>query len=339
VAPQSHDSPTCYETSPVLFMEDRSTVCTRWADDCTEGNAAAFISGFRVLAQPFSVNASVVNVDSNLLLPDSRVAGLQCLDYVTRTTVQIGYNESSGLVTSVKFAFEFSTINLGSAVEITSNIVFSNGRNGTSVERSGMPGYIPGLPVITKPAVLLPDFNCARTINPTFGEDLSSGCTLRYTRDELENNCEMIRKNIFNQFKIELATVSMFGDGLDEVAVFQGKGAFNTSEASSFYQSQPVCTNVLIESKLEILWSDFGSITDPQPGIIAARVVYTGGNLLIECEKPSDCTNPGAKKFPFRIKSSVEFFKITYGSVAMFVPPPPRLIPPIPNDVFYPFEL
>lgn len=164
--------------------------------------------------------------------------------------------------------------------------------------------------------------------------------------DQLAKNCSSLRQygiklthTVFELLKIEIETISMFGDGVDQIPVLAGKGTFNSTDASYLYQSLPVCDGMLLESKLQILWSDFGSLDQPQPGIIAARVLYTGGSLVVNCDTPASCINTNGKVYRFPIKTGVEHYKIEQGSVEMFVPPPPRLIPPIPDDVFYPFSL
>jgi hypothetical protein len=83
---------------------------------------------------------------------------------------------------------------------------------------------------------------------------------------------------------------------------------------------------------------------------------------MYRCQHPNDCrsytsivvnstssSNPpavsgviapaGSRKQKFRIRSSVSFVKIPDGKARPFVPPPPRLVPMLPDDVFYPFKI
>jgi hypothetical protein len=141
---------------------------------------------------------------------------------------------------------------------------------------------------------------------------------------------------------IELDRVSMFGDNEEPfIDVIPPTGVYNDDTASSLSKGRPVCPSILRSAKLQLLWSDFGSETNPQAGVIAARVKYesAGSFFMVECERPVDCVAPGNRTFGFRIETAVEYYKVEGSSVEMFVPLPPRLVPPLPDDVFYPFTL
>lgn len=142
--------------------------------------------------------------------------------------------------------------------------------------------------------------------------------------------------------KIVLNNVTMFGDGLPPIIevndVFKGSYVNNNADATTDNGLQ-VCENILQSAKLQILWSDFGSESNPQPGVIKARVVYDTDDFIAQCDRPVDCLNLDTGTFGFRVETSVEYYKVKGSSVQMFVPPPPRLIPPLPNDIFYPFSL
>lgn len=145
---------------------------------------------------------------------------------------------------------------------------------------------------------------------------------------------------VFNRMKIELEKVAMFGDGLEPfIDVFPGSGVFNDSSTSTLTNNRPRCSNILKSAKIQFLWSDFGSQSNPQRGIISSRVLYESGSISIDCERPVDCVSPGNRTFPFSLESAVEYYKVQGSRVEMFVPPPPRLIPPLPDDIFYPFQL
>ena len=109
------------------------------------------------------------------------------------------------------------------------------------------------------------------------------------------------------------------------------------------------CSSILTEFGIEFLTADFGSVDNPQRGIVGARFNYVSGSISYRCLDLLDCVdlstiNPGAPSAvgtasqAFRIKSTVSFVNVGT-DWAMSVPPPPRLIPPLPNDIFYPFKL
>ncbi|KAJ3415305.1 Tectonic-2 [Chytridiales sp. JEL 0842] len=121
------------------------------------------------------------------------------------------------------------------------------------------------------------------------------------------------------------------------------------------------CTSLLTSIDIQFLTADLGSVSNPQQAIIGVRIVNSYSSLSYRCQQPEDCrsyTNivvndtvagtpivngviapPGSRKQKFRLRSSVSFVKIPDGKARPFVPPPPRLVPMLPDDVFYPFKI
>lgn len=133
----------------------------------------------------------------------------------------------------------------------------------------------------------------------------------------------------------------MFGDGNEPyISVWPGTGDFNSTTVATNFKSRTKCDGILTSAKLQLLWSDFGSESNPQPGIVAARVKYgKKGEFMTECERPVDCVDMGNRTTRFRIETAIEYYKVEGTRLEMFVPEPPRLVPPLPDDVFYPFGL
>ncbi len=111
-----------------------------------------------------------------------------------------------------------------------------------------------------------------------------------------------------------------------------------------------MCSSLLTEFGIEFLVANFGSVDNPQQGIVGARYNYVAGSFQYRCLQPLDCVTPsaldpalgaavpGSVAQPFRIKSTISFVPVQADRTTL-VPPPPRLIPPLPNDIFYPFQL
>lgn len=142
---------SCFDATPVLFMQDYTSSCDEWVDSCETGDAPSLILGFKVLSQPYNVNASTVGVQADSIPPQAKANGASCLNYVTGTYITITYNETFGLITDVNFAFNLSTVSIGSQVSVKSVVTFSNGKDEAAVTRSGNPGYIQGLPILASP--------------------------------------------------------------------------------------------------------------------------------------------------------------------------------------------
>jgi hypothetical protein len=151
------DSSQCLDTSPILFQQNRDTKCKRYVTECkTDESAASFVSGYYVLAQPFATNASTVNFDSDILNfeePTLNATTGLCDNYVVDTVVIIGYDETTGLLTSANVTFKVASVPLDTVVDVTTEVVFTNGM--ATLDKSGSPGYLPFLPLLTDPGVAL----------------------------------------------------------------------------------------------------------------------------------------------------------------------------------------
>ncbi len=100
------------------------------------------------------------------------------------------------------------------------------------------------------------------------------------------------------------------------------------------------CENVLTEFNIYVLYSDFGSKLNPQSGIVGVRYELKLGSLQFQCPFPGACVQDNSNmEQEFNIKSSVTFTKVKGSDPMMLVPPPPKLTPPLPGDIFYPFQL
>ena len=190
-----------------------------------------------------------------------------------------------------------------------------------------------------------------------FGQEMHSYCTLSYNLADMINNCGAIRRDIFN---IQTLTAS----SLTHVGKFGNTSFLNVDDWVPIINAVPnsltgtvpiieplagTCTSILTEFNMEFLTAKFGSTSNPQLGIVGARYSYTSGSISyrclnsLDCIKPSDLitggsNTPGATPQLFRIKSTVSFVPIS-DDPSLVVPPAPRLIPPLPNDIFYPFSL
>ncbi|KAJ3084717.1 Tectonic-1 [Rhizoclosmatium hyalinum] len=201
---------------------------------------------------------------------------------------------------------------------------------------------------------------CAQTpgerLEITFGEDVLSGCTLYYTYQDLQQgNCANVRS---------AAYVAVTGgvQGLSKVDVINMVGKFGNSSLVKVSEWVPVissnigdssqpatnpgtCSSVLTALDVQFITAKLGSSNNPQSVIIGARIVKTWGAFTYRCILPNDCRNVGGllprRLQKFRVRASVSFVGVNggVGIVQPFVPPPPRLIPLLPDDIFYPFSL
>jgi tectonic-1/3 len=190
-----------------------------------------------------------------------------------------------------------------------------------------------------------------------FGQEMHSYCTLYYNLADLTNNCGTIRRDIYT---IQTLTASR----QTHVGKFGNTSFLNINDWVSILSTVPssltgntpivepvagTCGSILTEFNIEFLTANFGSTSNPQMGIVGARYSYVSGSISYRCLNSMDCirpsdvigggsNTPGATTQPFRIKSTVSFIPVA-DDPNLVVPAPPRLIPPLPNDIFYPFSL
>ncbi|KAJ3031430.1 UNVERIFIED_CONTAM: Tectonic-3 [Siphonaria sp. JEL0065] len=190
----------------------------------------------------------------------------------------------------------------------------------------------------------------------TFGEDLLTGCTLYFSFSDLSTgNCANVRNQAYT-------ALTGGGLGTSKVDLINMVGKFGNSsqihvnewisviEDSVGDNSQPAtnpgtCSSVLTALDVQFITAKLGSSSNPQNVIIAARVIKTWGSFSYRCMLPNDCRAVGGilpnRLQKFRVRATVTFIGVNggVGIVQPFVPPPPRLIPLLPDDIFYPFNL
>ena len=198
----------------------------------------------------------------------------------------------------------------------------------------------------------------------TFGEDIVTGCQLSYNYNSITNQCNIIRTQLWATLtgNFDLTHIGKFGNASymnrwDWVKMINDKVDALQTVCTQFFpwqvstltllspfkgtsSAQPgVCSSILTHLDIQFLWADFGSSVNPQPAIIGVRVVYIPGTFKYSCSNNVDCANSGASAQNFFIRASASWIKVPEQKLSQFVPPAPRIIPPIPEDVFYPFKL
>ncbi|KXS17982.1 hypothetical protein M427DRAFT_133121 [Gonapodya prolifera JEL478] len=190
----------------------------------------------------------------------------------------------------------------------------------------------------------------ARRVVVGFGEDVSAGCTFDLSYTDLTSSCPSIRAAVWQAVTgyADPATMpdrvgswgnSSWQDPAGWVPILGAAPAAGRSAAPSTIPG--LCSDVLVSFSLEFLWTDLGSRLNPQPTIVGSRARYVLGSLQYRCESPADCQGVGASvhKQQFLTRASVTFVRVGKEGARAYVPPAPRLLPPLPRDVFYPFTL
>lgn len=98
-----------------------------------------------------------------------------------------------------------------------------------------------------------------------------------------------------------------------------------------------VCNDVLAGAHYEFLVARLGAVSNPQSKIVGVRIKYTTSNMAFSCVGAS-CSTAGASQ-KFGLVSTATWVVVDGDDAAEFFPPPPSILPVLPNDVFYPFKL
>ncbi|KAI8844692.1 hypothetical protein BJ741DRAFT_216953 [Chytriomyces cf. hyalinus JEL632] len=251
--------------------------------------------------------------------------------------------------------------------------------NTKPIPKSGNPGYLIGKPIlfgsfITQPIPAVAYFpakadtfslpmdvysggviTCGATpsnrLGLNFGEDVETGCTLYFNWNEF--------KDCVNMRKIVYSAVTGGSPGSSKIELINAVGKFGNSSAEVIDEWVPVistdlgdssqpstnagtCSSILTEINVEFITAKLGLNTNPQSAIIAARVTRTWGSFSYRCITPNDCRSVDgvlqSTKQKFRVRAAVSFLDIGQAPQA-FAPPAPRLVPLLPDDIFYPFSL
>ncbi|KAI8911712.1 hypothetical protein EDD86DRAFT_245973 [Gorgonomyces haynaldii] len=189
----------------------------------------------------------------------------------------------------------------------------------------------------------------------TFGDNVVTGCTLYLKRSDFDS-CTALRQQIYN---LQTLTAS----GITHVGKFGNANVNNVYDWIPVISNPPdllstvgdgysTCAGIVTSFDVEILYSYYGAAAKPQPAIVGIKYSYTTGTYRWFCENPSYCVDPntytsgssamgniGTVTKPFQIRSSISFVKVSNVASKLFVPPAPQLINPIPNDVWYPFNI
>jgi hypothetical protein len=94
----------------------------------------------------------------------------------------------------------------------------------------------------------------------------------------------------------------------------------------------------MTEFHVQLVTTMFGSKANPQYGIVGAQYSANWTSLKFSCSNTKDCSSSSSKK-AFTLKSSVTFVPLSGVNPQSQLPPIPRLAPPLPGDLFYPFQL
>ncbi|KAL0479264.1 tectonic [Acrasis kona] len=233
---------------------------------------------------------------------------------------------------------------------------------------SGNPGYNRGSPVIAgalttvtafenslgvsqQSAIMQPiggfnvyqgDCNGMSPVTVTFDQDLVSSCQLSLSLDDLRTICSKNDITILRQVDNYFNSFARFGNANltnsnDWVTVQEDGGPFSTWDESTY-----TCNSLSGGSQYEIIIAQQGSTTNGQwkiAGVKRSRIAKkwrfnVGTSTLIGAS-----TNNNSTTQKFWPEWRIRFVHLQSQSTSKSIYPIPNLLPSLPKDVFYPFEL
>ncbi|XP_044061569.1 tectonic-1 isoform X2 [Siniperca chuatsi] len=357
----------CMDTSPAAFLKDQSNLCSRRVvlkQDCstllalsmdTYTNIQLFVGRNKDTAVVPVEVASVVLQSVDGTQTELQISGgenlnpvllnpILCENVVLKVVYVIKYNPAGEIVTvTVSLVLGFvheAALPLEQEFHIT--FVQENGEE-VAVQYSGNPGYVVGLPLVSGTRTA---DGIARSVDPRdtlsllhsaedqdclqgprqrspvlFGLDSVSGCTLRL---EDAANCSLVFQALLGVLRGPNYPqyVASFGNSpldypLDWVPV---KNNFNSREAQS--------CSIPLSLHLEIEWTKYGSLVNPQTQIVSIKeVIQTNTSSLALLSGGSGLLS---------IRSSVAFVPASAAALPGYRATP-TINAKLPFDFFFPF--
>nr|XP_046262426.1 tectonic-1 [Scatophagus argus] len=357
----------CVDTSPAAFLKDQSSQCSRHVvleQDCSTQQALSMDSYTNIqLFAGKNKDAAVVPVEVASVVLQS-VNGAQteleisggddlhpvllnptlCANVVLKVVYVIKYNPAGEIVNatvSLVLGFAHETL-LSLQQEFHITFVQEDVKE-PAVHYSGNPGYVVGFPLVS--GTRRAD-GIARSIDPRdtlsllhsaehqdclqgphkrspvlFGLDFVSGCTLRL---EDAANCSLVFETLLDILRGPNYPqyVASFGNSplsypLDWVPI---KSNFNPGEAQS--------CSIPVSLHLELEWTKYGSLVNPQAQIVSVReVIQTNITSLAQLSGGSNVLS---------IRSSVAFIPVSAAATPGYRAKP-TINAKLPSDFFFPF--
>lgn len=173
-----------------------------------------------------------------------------------------------------------------------------------------------------------------------FGVDAVSTCTVSLTYSDFQD---------MTSWCVDRRSAPIFTMGADRIGIYGNANPWSawewvtlhreTSQLSSTAQSSVpgtlTCANMIDRVSIEILWTNSGELGNPQPMILTARAYVDQSDWQWRKTANSNATQK------FTIQHTVTFVehKLSAEDRFAYKPEVPPIIPAIPADVFYPFDI
>jgi len=281
-----------------------------------------------------------------------------CVDVLLEAVLRIQFDED-GLISGAEAYLVLADVPLGEAVvERAFGVLFEDdSADGDSRPRSGRPGYLPGLPVLSGEAkgsdddpevrqsthgllalvARAADGVCAFDAEPPygpehvvhrvlFGEDAIYSCELGWSLATLRRVCESEDQPYLLNATDE--RVGRYGDSQgsdpsDWLELIRD----DPSKDPKWNEDELACSDLVTAAHITVLTSSYGASVDLQQQVVGVRLSFTKSTWRW-VQSPRQLYTV-----------TVAFASVPAGAAAEFVPPPPGIFAPLPDDVFFPFTV
>ncbi|KAM3916076.1 tectonic-3 [Leptodactylus fuscus] len=280
------DQNLCTDQNPAKFLQNNLTSCVRVFSNLTAScetdrflSVSYYYQDMTVLRVPADVtDQNAIRVPIISTVTDKPILqGDVCNNVVTQVIYTVLYNCTQG-ITRVSVDFTLSNVSAASA-SISQNFSvlykpITLAAQGSVQARSGNPGYLVGLPVLSDIGRLsllrsLVGESCSYS-DVQFGVNAQSGCVIRGSNQE---TCSVLQARAYQLLvKQAPASLAMFGN------VTAGQAGDRTPIIYQNCTLQGDCaSSCLIPTSLhmQILWAQVGLLSNPQSQIVGARFVFT----------------------------------------------------------------
>eukprot|EP01138_Halocafeteria_seosinensis_P006267 gb/GECG01006408.1/.p1 GENE.gb/GECG01006408.1/~~gb/GECG01006408.1/.p1 ORF type:complete len:718 (+),score=67.63 gb/GECG01006408.1/:1-2154(+) len=175
------------------------------------------------------------------------------------------------------------------------------------------------------------DFNSGSFVGVRFNEDLVFGCDVELTVSDLDSDCQSM-PDAFGPVDSTTDRIGIFGNA-DPAAPFQWMPiAFPTAAPSTanFDDNTATCIDKASGISIEFLVAQVGEKDNPQFKIVSVRTSVLKDSWTHFNPSGTDT---------FQFKTVITWSVLPDEGLETFVPPHPQILPKLPEDLFFPFEL
>ena len=360
----------CAALSPQLWA---STVRIGTAPNAVTSNAAAYITPTVTSVQLLDVTSGLRTASTAAIASAGSVftaATAQCQNAMLGLDLTLSYS-AAGAITGAAVQLVLGTITpttstTAVSVPVRSTVQFTadstavasmpvSAANGNEIARSlsGSPGYVLGAPVLagnqaTADAGIQQDItgllvygsstsgacssgSSAPLLLVRASLDMSTSCALGMTDAQLQTRCAA--STAPDSLSLNATHVGVFGnsDPLKTAEWLALTVPASAPQAAQYDADTRTCSNAIVGMHLQLMTAFVGKQGNGQRKIVAGRLQYITGSW--------QHTTAASSTQAYPVQTVVTWTHLPDEELEELLPPVPRVIPAVPSDFFFPFNI